>query len=155
MSSTRHGVSGKWDGLIEERDRLKDQVQGLSDHVERLVEECDRLLDAKELQLHELRDLLRDQPNEAWATVSGTVEVAQRRVEEAEARADIRPDSDEQEALDALQSYMAVVVHRWKLRANQGELLAAVHTLQGAVQQHLLHRIAPNNWASWWQESSP
>ncbi len=62
------------------------------------------------------------------------------------------PYEQEQEALDCLARYMEIVWHGWGLRANESEQAAAVHVLQGAVIQHMLNRIEPARWGSWWDD---
>lgn len=60
------------------------------------------------------------------------------------------PNEDEQEALDALATYMDIVWHRWGIIANQDEQTQAIHRLQDGVKQHMLHRLEPDTWGAWY-----
>jgi len=65
----------------------------------------------------------------------------------------VTPNAEEEEALQCLARYMDIVWHGWNMRVNSGEQTAAVHVLQGAVIQHMLHRAAPDRWGSWWADA--
>ena len=58
------------------------------------------------------------------------------------------PNTEEQEALNHILDAMAII-HSWGLSANSQELTAAVHTLQGFVIAHMLHRVEPSLWSNW------
>ena len=57
-------------------------------------------------------------------------------------------DADERKAMDHLLAFMKHL-RKWGMDANQTELAMAIHTLQGFVVQHMLHRLAPDCWSSW------
>jgi len=63
-------------------------------------------------------------------------------------------DAEEREAMDHLLAFMGIVVNRWKLRANHGELAPAIHVLQGFVTQHMLARQSPEHWGDWWEPNA-
>ena len=46
-------------------------------------------------------------------------------------------------------------IHDLGLRANGGELAAAVHVLQGFVVQHMLQRVEPDKWGNWFALEEP
>jgi hypothetical protein len=63
-------------------------------------------------------------------------------------------DPEERETMDLLLAFMRQL-DDWGLRVNQGEMTAAIHVLQSFVVQHMLERIAPQAWASWYGAPSP
>jgi hypothetical protein len=58
-------------------------------------------------------------------------------------------DAEEQEAMDHLLAFMGVL-NRWGLEVNSGEMASAIHVLQGFVTQHMVRRLAPDHWSSWY-----
>ena len=58
-------------------------------------------------------------------------------------------DEREAELLRKLDEVMGGIKD-WGLVANHDELGAAVHVLQGFIIQHMLHRVAPEHWNSWY-----
>lgn len=60
-------------------------------------------------------------------------------------------DDEEQEAMDHLLAFMNIVTNRWGLAVNTGELASGVHVCQGFITQHMLHRLAPDNWSDWYK----
>jgi hypothetical protein len=58
-------------------------------------------------------------------------------------------DPEEREMMDLLVSFTRGL-EDWGLRANQAEMTAAIHVLQGFVVHHMLQRIAPQAWSSWY-----
>ena len=63
-------------------------------------------------------------------------------------------DDDEHEAMGYLLEFMWKL-RKWGMTANQVEMEAAVHVLQGFVIQHMLHRLEPGRWAAWTREGCP
>ena len=59
-------------------------------------------------------------------------------------------DEAEQAAMDDLLAFMAKMT-ALGLKANQGEMVAAIHVLQGFLVQHMLERLAPEAWSSWFE----
>lgn len=62
----------------------------------------------------------------------------------------LRLNDLEQEAMDGLLDAMRIIVEDFKLKNNRGELTAAVHVIQGFIIQHMLARLAPNQWSPAW-----
>jgi hypothetical protein len=133
--STSSGIEGKWAALAEERERLKERVEELEAAVaekEKARREAEALVDADlHAQVTELRAKLFRAAAEAVAF-----------------------DADEQEVMDHLNGVLRVVLSRWKMKVNTSEVVAAVHVLQGVVAQHMLHRVDPERWSSWWEDNS-
>lgn len=63
-------------------------------------------------------------------------------------------DPEEREMMDLLLAFTRGL-EGWGLRANQAEMTAAVHVLQGFVVHHMLQRIAPQAWSGWYAPSTP
>jgi hypothetical protein len=40
--------------------------------------------------------------------------------------------------------------HGTQLKYNDDELIGAIHVLQSFVKQHVLHRLAPDEYSDWW-----
>jgi hypothetical protein len=59
----------------------------------------------------------------------------------------------EQAAMDKVTVAMDAVfeIEGDRLRANHGEIVAAVHVLQSAITQHALARIDPEHWSGWYE----
>jgi len=62
-------------------------------------------------------------------------------------------DPEEREMMDLLLSFTRRL-DDWGLKANQSEMTAAIHVLQGFVVQHMLQRIAPQAWSGWYAPST-
>lgn len=60
-------------------------------------------------------------------------------------------NEEEREASDALLNCMQIINRRWELQHNKEELAAAVHVIQGFIVQHMLNRLEPENWGSWYR----
>lgn len=60
-------------------------------------------------------------------------------------------DATEQAAMADLLGFMAKM-NAMGLRANYAEMVAAIHILQGFVIQHMLGRLDPEHWSSWFVE---
>jgi hypothetical protein len=133
--STSAGIEGKWAALAEEREKLKERLQELEAAVaskEKALREAEALLDADlHAQLTELRAKLLSAGAETIAL-----------------------DADEQEVMDHLNGVMALVLSRWRMKVNRTEVIAAVHALQSVVAQHMLQRVDPERWSSWWEDNS-
>lgn len=73
-------------------------------------------------------------------------------IEELQAASAALPvmNEDEQEAMDHLAAFMKILLERWSLRSNQSEMATAIHTLQGFIVQHMLHRLMPGEWNAWY-----
>lgn len=56
---------------------------------------------------------------------------------------------EEQQAMDALLGVMNTITRTWDMTQNSGELAAAIHVVQGFIIQHMLHRLAPEDWSGW------
>jgi hypothetical protein len=63
-------------------------------------------------------------------------------------------DPEEQEVMDLLLAFMKRL-DDWGLKANQAEMTAAIHVLQGFVVHHMLQRIAPQAWSRWYDGEKP
>jgi hypothetical protein len=59
-------------------------------------------------------------------------------------------NDEEQAAMDALNQYMDIVLHKWGIQSNEFEAVAALHVLQGHVAQHALAREYPGEFSDWW-----
>lgn len=87
---------------------------------------------------------------------SGPLEVGEcRRVvdaDELDARAP-RLDADEQAIMDHILAAMRGIIDLGlKPTPNlRNEMAGAVHVLQGFVVQHMLQRLAPDEWGSWYE----
>lgn len=92
-------------------------------------------------QLREERDQLREQVR---------LLLAEKTAAENIAKYGFGPDESEREALDAILFAFTRITKDWRIRTNTTELAAAVHVLQGFVIQHMLSRLAPEQWGSWW-----
>jgi hypothetical protein len=64
---------------------------------------------------------------------------------------DARPvlDAEEQAAMDGLLDVMSTITQKWGMSQNGAELGAAIHVIQGFIVQHMLHRLAPEEWSAW------
>ncbi len=63
-------------------------------------------------------------------------------------------DEEEQAAMDAiLAAEDAVLGLGGGLKANDVEFVIAIHGLQSFVVQHMLHRLDPEKWSSWFAEA--
>lgn len=60
-------------------------------------------------------------------------------------------NDEEREAMRGLLRFMAVV-RVWGLLANGGELIGAVHVLQGFIVQHMLRRLGGDRWSLWFAD---
>jgi len=62
-----------------------------------------------------------------------------------------QPVLDQQEiaAMEYLLSSYKTI-KEWGLRANEAELVAAVHVIQNFIVQHMLQRLNPEDWGSWY-----
>lgn len=58
-------------------------------------------------------------------------------------------NAEEQNVMDALAMLGRIITVDWGMTANQHELIAAIHVLQGFVAAHMLHRVAPDEWSDW------
>ena len=63
------------------------------------------------------------------------------------------PNLEEQEVLNHILAAMEKI-ESWGLAVNTQELTVAVHTLQGFVIAHMLHRIEPRIWSNWFTNKS-
>lgn len=63
-------------------------------------------------------------------------------------------NENETNALNLINETMNAIqtIDNKKLKANEHELIAAIHILQMFVKQHYLHRIEPTTFANWWEE---
>jgi len=61
-------------------------------------------------------------------------------------------DDDERMLMEQQIEIYRHLTEDWGLRANVTELAAAVHVIQGFIVQHMLGRLAPDDWAGWYQE---
>lgn len=61
---------------------------------------------------------------------------------------DVDLNDEEEEVMMLLLGVYERIVD-WGLGANQYELAAAVHTIQGFIVQHMLNRLAPDAWQDW------
>jgi hypothetical protein len=64
-------------------------------------------------------------------------------------------NQDEQECMDHILAVMHTLCEKWGLREGTNlryEMCLHVHGLQGFVQQHMLQRIAPDQWGHWYTE---
>lgn len=78
------------------------------------------------------------------------------RVADAIARAMPTLNREEEQAMDHLLGYMTIVSHDWKLHEPQkAEMAAGVHVLQGYIVQHMMRRLAPGSWSSWYETQDP
>lgn len=57
--------------------------------------------------------------------------------------------NDEEQEVITLLSAVVQHIYDWGLRANQGELIQAVHVIQGFIIQHMLQRLSPE-WSKWY-----
>ena len=64
-------------------------------------------------------------------------------------------DGEEQEAMDALLGVMNTITRTWDMTQNSSELASAVHVIQGFIIQHMLHRLAPEEWSGWTTPAVP
>lgn len=129
------GVDGKWSQLNDrvtelqqERDRLSADLTDVQQQLETMQNSDVAVLIAER---NELRQQLRQQLR-------------------GEASRLLVLTAEEQEAMDAINRALEIIGPGWGLRANREELLAAVHTIQGFVQHHMLCRLAPDRWSTWW-----
>jgi hypothetical protein len=44
---------------------------------------------------------------------------------------------------------MQTITQDWGMTTNGTELGSAVHVIQGFIVQHMLHRLAPEEWSGW------
>ena len=58
---------------------------------------------------------------------------------------------DEAKAMDHLLK-AAGIIFDWKPKGNYEELGTAIHVMQGFIIQHMLHRLNPRHWNSWYEE---
>lgn len=63
-------------------------------------------------------------------------------------------NDEERAAMDDLLSVMNTITQTWGMTMNGAELGAAVHVIQGFVIQHMLHRLAPDQWSGWTTRAS-
>lgn len=62
----------------------------------------------------------------------------------------VEMDEEEQAAMsDLLRAYNRIL-KEWRLEQNDAELAAAVHVIQGFIVQHMLNRLNPSHWSSWY-----
>lgn len=59
----------------------------------------------------------------------------------------------DEEEVTAMEDLFKVYIclRGWGLRANHGELEAAVHVIQGFIIQHMLQRVEPEHWTQWYE----
>jgi predicted nuclease with TOPRIM domain len=131
----RHGIEGKWVALQEERDEAREERDKLKAD---LAETEERLAQYTNSEVSDLMSRL----------TAAAVEI--RTLKEGNGETILRLSDDEQEAMDGLMTAFNIIGNRWKLRSNQHELTSAVHVIQGFIQQHMLHRVAPKKWGDWW-----
>lgn len=68
-------------------------------------------------------------------------------------------DADEKEAMDKLLGVMNTITRDWGLLPEERasnlrvELAGAVHVIQGFIVQHMLQRLAPEQWGVWFEPS--
>jgi hypothetical protein len=60
---------------------------------------------------------------------------------------------EEEAAVEHLLAFMEIVKDEWGLFANHDQLVLGMHLLQQFVQQHVLHRLDPDNWSDWYTET--
>ena len=44
-------------------------------------------------------------------------------------------------------------IQGWGLKSYTAEMAQAIHVLQGFVDEHMLNRIAPDEWGSWYEDA--
>ena len=59
-------------------------------------------------------------------------------------------NAEEQAASECVVAYLNLV-KSWGLQTNTVELVSAIHVLQSFIVQHMLERLAPGQWGSWFQ----
>lgn len=137
MPEVQGGVAGKWAALTEERDELKEVNKGLMARVSDLEQR---------IKVYDGSDVARLAEEQAQLQAR----VSTLRTENAASMLTLT--EDEQEAMDAINALMRVVLNRWKLRTNYNEFIAGIHVLQGFVIQRMLSRLAPKQWKSWYAD---
>lgn len=64
--------------------------------------------------------------------------------------ADVRLDETEAEAMAHMTAVHGLILS-WGLRANYDELATAIHMIQGFIMQHMLQRLAPDEFGHWYR----
>lgn len=124
------GIEGAWLKLNEQKDALEEENVQLKKRCEDFEER---------LRVYQGTDLAK--------SLRELEEVKQR--VDAGAASLLALNEEETEAMDGVLKAYRIIGETWKLRANEAELTAAVHVIQGFIQQHMLSRLS-SAWGSWW-----
>jgi hypothetical protein len=128
------GIDGKWQVLADEREALKEQVK----EAQARLKESEAALRHAEALIPASVQSLSDELDRVKAQLEDPLSAA------------VQLNSDEQEVMDHLTGVLEIVIERWRMKHNMQEVISAAHTLQSAVVQHLLNRVNPDQWSSWW-----
>lgn len=130
------GIDMKWAQVNDERDRLRETNQRLERNLAHAREQLAAIADTDKADLVRERDHYRREVD---------------RLKRGDAHDMLELDEDEKRAMNAIAEYVQIVARDWRLKSNMHEFTGAVHTLQRFVQHHLLSRLDPGQWASWWE----
>jgi hypothetical protein len=143
--SVHSGIEGKWGVLNDQLAKQAEQLEKVTDAYKRQSAELETALRrVKELEVGSdanVLELVRERDELRRVVADPTIA----------AQALLTLDADEQEAMDNLMSAFNIISNRWKLTSNAPELVAAVHAVQGFIYQHMLHRVYPAKFKTWWQ----
>jgi Na+/phosphate symporter len=145
---------------MDERDEAREKATELAQQNAELSRRVTELETAEAVSLEQVKEALAQISHEGLPEGEGPIGLGLigKAIEATEARAqaarqqELALNEEEQEAMDAILAAIKIIMNRWKLMTNTGELTAAAHVLQSFVFQHMAHRLAPERFKSWWAQ---